>query len=279
MSAPSPEELLRREFSAAKLGWSLILLLQLTGLGLAVAASIGGASWSLLLGWLGLLTPLAVSGLRQWAQKRQVRGDSLRRSMLLQRSWDRPIARDSLLVGLADRTSVPSWDPAPLGSYYASGAKAGPRRFVNNLAESTFFTLRQAKVATRLCFFVSGVIGLFGLSLLWLLASGWQPPYQGSQLTQIPSALIAFAVGNEFLGAAFAYQSLHEVSKATLRDCAAISGKVTPPTPTELLLLLAAYDCSLAQSPPLPGILYRIQRRKLDRDWKAYGAQLSDSAQ
>lgn len=269
MSPPSIEGLVRREYSAAKLGWSAILLLQVVGLGLAVAGILGSSSWSVVLGFVGLTAPIIAASLRQWSQGHQSRGDELRRLMLVQRSLDCKTAEDPLLTGLAEQTSLPSLDPKPLGHYYDSERSAGPKRFVDNLAESAFFTVRLSRTAAFLFLMFSGIIGLGGIALLWMVANGWHLSHGSSALTQVPGALIAFAAGNEFLNAGLAFRNLKTVAASTLREC--VRMRHSHAQYVDLMLLLCTYDCALAQSPPIPGILYRLQRESLDQGWKGYG--------
>ncbi len=148
--------------------------------------------------------------------------------MLIRNSWAATVAQDTFLAALVNDTSLPSWDPEPIGEYYAC-VECRFASVLDNLAESAFFTTKLSCTVARFYLTVSMGAGVLGIVMLWALAKGWALSSGLPDPTQVPSALIAFAVGNEFFNAWLAYGNLRTVASTTCKGakpCEANRGEI-----------------------------------------------------
>jgi len=62
---------------------------------------------------------------------------------------------------------------------------------------------------------------------------------------------------------------LAAVASSTVISCETLA-RETDPTPADLTLALSAYDCAVAQAPPIPSSIYIVERERMERAWARY---------
>jgi len=267
------QEAIKQEFSAAKLGWVMIVALQVAGLAVALLALLFPRSMALVAVAAGVALPLACAGLKKYAGDRYSKGEANRRLLLLIDGWDRTFSPSESLMLAADTTALPSWDPPPAGGYYTSPRVPGAARAAHLVEESAFYSVKHATTAATLCWaaVLSGAI--VGVTLLWLAANGLFSP-AAPQIAQAAGALLAFGATSELAQMALAYGELSAAARRTVEACGPLARQATP-DPVEVAYVIGAYDCALAKCPPIPGIIYRHQRGALRSAWQAHGARIA----
>ncbi|WP_437940613.1 hypothetical protein [Sorangium sp. So ce341] len=272
-----PTEAQRREFSAAKLAWLLLLLLQLAALVLALLGVRYEKQLALETVFAGVFVPVLSVVLKKYAGDRYSKGEGLRRILAYNNGWGKSIEPSEQLLLSADTTSIPSWDPSPTDTYYNSKKPVGAARVAHIAQQSAFYTLRFAGVTMMLAaiFIVAAVVA--GSVLLILAIQGLDAAEGRSQITQFAGTLLAFSVSSEFLQLAFAYNELVSACTATVTECGKLA-KQGRPSIQSVYLAVGAYDCALAKAPPIPGLVYRLRREKVERDWYTHGDPPSNAA-
>ncbi|HEX4334358.1 MAG TPA: hypothetical protein VH062_00515 [Polyangiaceae bacterium] len=259
-------DLMRNEYSASKLRWGLVLLVQLVGVVVAVLGTGLRGPWVAVPAACTLAIPIASTLLKHWATRYQARGDDLRRSLVLADGLGRTVDAEPILIGAAEGTEVASWDPAPIGSYFNSPMPAGPGRVVHIVQQSAFFSTRHAAAAALLCFLFAGTSTSLGVALLWLFVHA-ALAMTSATVASAASALLAFGVGGEFLAVGLSFWRLQDAARATVRACGSLL-RTSTIDQSQLLAVTGGYDSAIGQAPPVPGFLYRIQRRRLEKAWR-----------
>jgi hypothetical protein len=263
--------LMRKEFAAAKVCWAGVLLLQVAALVVAVIAATMNNRLALVIAGSGLFLPMLTTVARSRASAYQERGEQIRKAFLLADGWGRKVDLGLVLVRFAHATSLPSWDTPPIGAYFNSKKPPGPQRVIHILQQSAFFTARHAGTAFWLATLAALATGTVGGGLIWVAAQGVTP---FAHATDVGAALLAFAAGGEFLSIGLAYHRLSTVAGCTVSSCEALARNESP-EPADLALALSAYDCAVAQAPPIPSLLYFIERDRLERAWATYSRRLN----
>jgi hypothetical protein len=258
--------LMRREFAAAKLCWAGVLLLQVAALVVAVVAATMNNRLALVIAGSGLFLPMFTAIVRSRASAYQERGEQIRKALLLADGWGRRVDLGLVLVRFAQATLLPGWDTPPIGTYFNSKKPPGPQRVIHILQQSAFFTARHAGTAFWLATLVALATGSVGGGMIWVAAQGATP---FAHATDVGAALLAFAAGGEFLSIGLAYHRLSTVAGCTVSCCETLARSENP-EPADLALALSAYDCAVAQAPPIPSSLYLLERVRLERAWAAY---------
>lgn len=258
---------MRDEFSVSKLCWAGVLVLQVAAIVVAILAvtKAGLTLWALI---SGALVPIFCAVLKRRGGASYDRGEKLRR--LIVRSEGLGVAPSpvELTAAAADVPGFGSLDPEPLGSYYASTRPPGPQRLAHIVAESAMFTSRLATTSERLCFLAVGIGLVVGVIRLFMfVGNAAATPIDAERAAQAASMVLAFGFTTEFAGLMFGYSDLAAGARKTLDAC----GRLAEESDVQLDVVMAAvadYDIALAKAAPLSGIVYRIQRRFLDRTWR-----------
>jgi hypothetical protein len=277
-----PEMLLsaamKREFSASKIAWAVIVAMQVGALAVAGGSFFYERRWSAVALFVGAAVPIAAAVLKQYAGVRYDLGERLRRLLVRAEGLGTPVSSTEHLLATLGKTSLPSWDPDPIGSYYSSPKPVGPARLAHIVAQSAFFTAKLTGTATILCWLpvlvgvLCGVVLLLAVVMLESASAGL-----GTKVAQAASCLIAFGFASEFYQLKTGYAELGAAARRTLEDCCALA-KEDQPRADSVWLAVGCYDQALAKAPPIPGIVYRLQRGDLDKEWAATEAALPTSA-
>lgn len=260
-------EAMKRQFSFAKLSWATILVLQVLAFGMAIVA-VNLTAWTLPALICGALVPISCTVLKRWAGTAYDRGEALRRLVVVSDGLGRPPSAVESAAAATEVPWLPSLDPDPLGSYYASTKAPGPTRLADIVAESAMFTSRLAKTSQAVCFLAVAFGLVVGVArLLVFVAHPLGTPIDAERAAQAASMVLAFGFTTEFAGLMLAYGDLAGAARRSLDTCGRLAEKVDARL-DDVMSSVADYDLALAKAPPLSGLVYRLQRTFLDGVWR-----------
>jgi hypothetical protein len=214
---------------------------------------------------------VAAFGLREAARYQYGLGEKCRRLLCLQDGLGRAPSASDLLDLAARASPIPSLDPKPLGSEFTSELPPGARRLAHILQEATFYTRTVAGLAS----WIYGLLALGGVAAtvfgLWLLVQS--PPSlfgtalpPGKGMAKAAATLLVFFATGVLAERWGSFRSLARAASSTF-DRYDHLRRGGDPDVTDVLLVMANYDAALSKAPPLPGLLYRVCRKRLHRAW------------
>lgn len=184
-----------------------------------------------------------------------------------------PRDRADALAEVSDSAiRLAGWRAAP-GAYFASMTAGSPRRLVENMRESAWWTTRIARSAEAMQKVWVWVFGLLGAGILAVTALRPGVPQQGlAAFLTTPSFVIAvllFLFTSGPYKRIGEYRSFHEAAKEI--DARAERLLDAPERITEAVARQLAADYHLARkgSPLLPGFIWSMRQRKLNQLWSA----------
>lgn len=267
--------MMAREFSAAKLLWTVIVLLQVVLLSCSLAASSASGTRLLVLGGAVLVIPIASTLLRWRAQTYQDRGERLRRDYVWQDALGKAPDPAMSLATAAKATHLPKLDPDSVGQYFASQAPPGLRRLAENLAESAFYTWRISALTSYFCaaLAVGGMLTAV-LTLWWAIQVGVpaakpQPALHEAALrvARLFADLFGFLAAGIFAELWWSYRSLSKEADCAFQESVRIK-KDEALDATSLFGIVSNYDTALAKTPPLPGSIKWLCAKQLAKLWE-----------
>jgi hypothetical protein len=156
-------------------------------------------------------------------------------------------------------------------AYFASQTPGSPRRLVENMRETAWWTKRIARSAEAMQKLWVGLFGILGAGVLAVSALRPGAPQQGlSGFLTTPSFVIAvllFLFTSGPYKRIGEYRAFHEAAKDV--DARAERMLDAPERITEATARQLAADYHLARkgSPLLPGFIWSMRQRKLNRLW------------
>ncbi|MCA9647266.1 MAG: hypothetical protein KC492_41540, partial [Myxococcales bacterium] len=161
--------------------------------------------------------------------------------------------------------------PPPIGEYFDSPHPTGARRTAHIVEQAAFFTVRHASTMATVCLMLTALCFGIGVALLWLVANGQASPSAEPAFTQAAGALLAFVPTSEFLSLWSGYTRLRSVARRAVEHCGALARQESPDD-EHVAFVVGSYDAGLAQGPPVPGLIYRLERDRLERAWAQHEA-------
>jgi hypothetical protein len=154
-----------------------------------------------------------------------------------------------------------------VGKYYASEKVPSVARFLDDVAESAFWTQKVAYFAgSAILAVVLVAAGISVFSLLGFVTAGLAP----AKLKIMAEALVVtlgFIVTSELLFLSLEYFGLSENACRKL-SAAFMQLELGPGDRDAALLLFGEYNCALASAPPLPNFIYKLLQQKLIVAWE-----------
>lgn len=269
---------MRNDYSGAKRYWCWLLGVQ----GGLTAASFAGVllPWPLasaVVGALGLAGSAFLFWLRMKADENYEHAEAIRRLTLLEDALGvlpDPADVARLVAGTTDRASD---DPVPMGKYYNSDLRQGPRRLAHLLWESAHFTTVQARSVSQYCRVVAvtgaGSILLFFFVMLTIGSHSahdaqtgpWSVVHGAKFAAAAGTLLTMFGLGT-FAELARNFGSLASAAEITCRRCEALV--LDAGTSLErVLFALEEYNCAMARTAPIPSYIWKRSQKKLTDSW------------
>jgi hypothetical protein len=267
----SLQPLMQREYSAAKLWLRIAGLVQFGALLVAIVPLVHKTPVTVVAAAIAALgVPILIFLLRGASSPHHVRGEQLRRLLLVQDGWGHEPPRAELADLVATGTNLHSLDPKPIGPYFSSKAPIGNRRLVENLQESAFYTKGNAALAARI-YRMAAVVGLLlvaGLIYYWLNSYFGARDSGATDYAQIYSTLVTFFVAGYLAESSQAFAELRNEAEYVYQQAEALQLSSAAPDTHDAYALLLRYSCATTRAAPLPGLVYRRTRNRLDAAWR-----------
>jgi hypothetical protein len=271
VSTPSPlRGILSAWFSRAKLCWGV-------GLGAQLVASLVGAvsvlanqaslELALLVGIVACIAAIAV-----WRSEiLRSRAESLLRHVELEDAFgwtvEPKILADTVSSAIALRDKVTTRGREQ-GEFFRSTPAAGPRRGLENLRESAWWTQHLASFMGRSA---AAAVIILGLTSLWslLLAASAIGTTGPLALSNIVTAVLAIVLTANLVRLPFDYFALAAAGREYDRKAsdALVRGDLSE---SDVLRMVTDYQLERAKAPLLPDWVWRLRRESLNVIWNTY---------
>lgn len=180
----------------------------------------------------------------------------------------------------ADTRAEASWTAlrfakqANTSPYYTSSEPQGPKRLLDNVQESIFFTRYISSAASNWLWFITTVVFLVGIGAL--ISAILAVPQQNVQVAIAKGAistLLVVAAGLS-LQEALTYGRL--AKRCEILDERAESMRREQLSIEVVLKLICDYECALLSAPLLPEIIYNRKKNRLNTLWEGRIAGQND---
>ncbi|HYW06494.1 MAG TPA: hypothetical protein VE913_06040 [Longimicrobium sp.] len=271
MSVPEPEirALSQALFGMAKWASRLALTSEVVALVFSARLAIARApEWTSvpLLALLALVTFLFRGLADAWRDQ----ADEQLRKLDLADGLGRPIsARDCAdLMANAPRLAVWLSRRRPAESYFASASTGSPRRLVENLRESAWWTWhlgRTAEWLQKVWLIVFGTFGVGTLAMQAIRPGG----FSGGFLTKpsLAVALLLFLFTSGPYGRLGKFRSLHEAAHDVEMKAGHLLDHPERIDESKALLLAGDYHLARKGAPLLSSLVWRLRKAELNRLW------------
>jgi len=154
------------------------------------------------------------------------------------------------------------------GQYFSSEEAKGVPRFLDDIAESAFWTDYVAAWTSRGGFVLAGVGILLTFIALVELASAGMGADRMKAFAEAAIITLGFVVTGELLVLSLQY---HYLSRKANEKMGAAGTQLSESSADRerALLLFGEYNCALAGAPPLPTFIYQLLQKKLNTAWAA----------
>lgn len=152
-------------------------------------------------------------------------------------------------------------------NFYDTEEPPGPRRLVQMLRESSWWSERLARLAFRLSLglvIVLGVTSLYAISFADLLRGG---PLTRAQLVSLNTSLICLVFSGNLAWLVVGYSALRDAASATYERLDALAAQAVP-TQAAVLSAVMSYQFARAAAPPVPDWVWRLRRAVLNETWR-----------
>jgi len=259
---PDLLRVMRAEFGVSKRCWNITLQAQIGMLllGWLVPYLSFAPAWAW--GIAGLVISIMAIMMKYLGDQHYDRGERARRLAFRQEGLGRPLHPEDLLLTLATSPTRAPADPPPIGRYFGSSRDVGPRKVLDNLYESSFYT-HQVASTVRNDFGIVCAIGLFGAFALLRATAGRSGLSSASEdFGRIVTDVVSFFAAGAFLEAALVYHQLSRSAERTFQRCGVLEAGADVPE-AAVFEEVAEYDCALAKARPLPTWAYRLRRKQM----------------
>ena len=254
--------------------WWASLALVATGIAAATTVITGAVPEHSIAATLATIASIgtpALASVARWISGEYAgKGDTCRRLVLYHDAMGKPIdAAVGRHVALWSRRSVSSVTTNP---YFASDRQLGPRRLVEDVCESAFFTEELARITAKFGFIVVGIF--VGVPVLAWVAFSDVRIAVSKQASLVLGALAILTVGvlvAEVFVHALHYMRLSKDSTDVSRRASDLA-RDAEPTAADAFQLAEDYSIALARNLPILNWLYEREKPRIEA---AYNQSLS----
>ena len=154
-------------------------------------------------------------------------------------------------------------------TYYASNAPPGPRRLIEIIEESSFWT---ADLAESMANFLDGAI-FVAIFLLFIASYAALETGRTASFSDAAGKILLVVATVCFAGDTTQlkskYHELAEAAKHITDQCTVVKSKPASELLREAMILTDEYNCALASAPIIPEIMYSLRRDRLNSAWSA----------
>ncbi|WP_200258345.1 hypothetical protein [Halorhodospira neutriphila] len=261
------ERLKSKYYLYAKRLWSIGIILQ-------ISVAIGSAALTIF-GvrdvWASLfLVLVAASGIfaSWWASRSLSVADTLQRSFefgsLLGWETRNTYIRDALASAKLDESNLLDDNGK---SYWNSVDSPGPRRVLNGVIESAFFSKHLSNSMTRICYTLATLVLVSAFIALLGVAESGLPMSQKGRIAGEVATVASFVVLGRILQLGWNYAAFSSHCDKIINYAEPLLAKKEPLL-SESVLVLSDYQAGRRDAPPLPDRLYKLRRAKLNQLWQ-----------
>lgn len=276
-----------KEFSAAKLYWAVIIILQVVLMACScLSTSMDSGPKLVVLGGVMLAIPVLTMPLKRLAASHHTRGETARRLLTLQSGLGHEPQKSDLLLIEADATILPNLDPKSIGNYFDSTLPTGYSRLAHITEESAFYTRKIARVSAYFCAALTLVGTLISIGVLWIgiqtipltaqtqIGNAWMT---SQRIAKLFSLLFGFFAAGTFLELWFAYNDLANAAHKVFERCDSLAC-AKEINAVAIFWEVGNYDTALAKAPPLPGVIKWLCAKKLSAAWSRHMSRQAKNA-
>lgn len=264
---------MRVEYARSKT-WFFRATLINAGLYVAAVLSLLVAGWvTQVIGILTVVAQVTYFWLRRVYTQHYSMAERIRRMAMLKDGLEvQP--NDLEIAELLDQTGGATDTEAPFSEpYYASTEKVGPRRLIDILRESAFFTRGLAGTCSLVFFLVTAIGFAATVVAGWMLVtmSGVSGPTL-ELIAQSAVIFMAFWASGDALDVALRFSDLARTTGVILSRCQEALASGRADEKGLALVLLGEYNCAVLEAPPIPNAIYRFRQEKLNYAWRNKGS-------
>ena len=262
----------REENETAKTWWWVARALQIAVLVIGIVVAI----WDILPAELALVASLVTIGsaIAQWiSDHRKGSAQAIHRKFefLDALGWEVSSQELRNLHVTLPKGVKAKLDKSPNSpyTYFASKTPRSPRRLMENLTESSFFSRHLAMRSAQIFGFITLVI--FILTILMLLLALQSSPSQATGIVtaKIFVAVLGFLFTAGFIRLTYDFYRFSQISsRAEDNACALLKQKEIELE--EAIKLYHEYQLARAGSPLIPTLVWKSMRDELNRRWEQY---------
>lgn len=154
-------------------------------------------------------------------------------------------------------------------TYFASKTARSPRRLMENLTESTFFSRHLAARSAQIFGFITIVIFILAIGMLLLTLQASPSQSTGIVTAKIFVAVLGFLFTAGFIRLTYDFYRFSQVSsRAEDNACALL--KQRDIELEEAIKLYHEYQLARAGSPLIPTLVWKYMRDELNKRWEQY---------
>lgn len=265
-----PRNTVKSIFDEAKLCWGTSLIMKVGAAGLGVfyiACHVTAA-----LAPFTVAVIAAASELFQWRSD-ILRGhaEGLKRKIEYHDAFGWPISNMDLSDQLAQMTNKKREAIAKSvrENYFACREAQGPKRAVENLQESAWWSKHLSANMLTLCGIIMVCLFFGSFAVLVISASTIKNYTTLESVSRVVTAVLAFIVSLGLTRMIVGYYNFNKKSENAERG-AALLLKNDKVDDTDALKLLHEYQIARASAPPIPDRLWKIRRDTLNELWDKY---------
>lgn len=157
--------------------------------------------------------------------------------------------------------------------YYASQAPKSPRRLIENLEESAWWTKHlSSKMVTYTFLFVLTMLSLSFIALVTILNSAASYSFERNVARAVVS-VIAFLFSGGMIRLWLDYRQLNENAARAENIASQILARPDDPDIVDVARVIKEYQIARASSPLIPDWVFKQSHSSLDIMWKRYRAR------
>lgn len=211
---------------------------------------------------LSFIAALAQLGLiysRYECRTRYDSAEAIRRLALLEHGIGLEISGEELAKIHARVGNPEAASPSYAGEYFSAAGAATVKKLFSDVRESAFFTGENATTTAKLFIFCSLAGCLASVALLIACIQGGLSPSNLEVISRAVVAGLAFCAAGEFVSLGADFYGLAATCR-TIVDA-------TPSSSEDSIRIAMDYNCATIQAPPIPEIIYRWNRDRLNKAW------------
>ncbi len=220
---------------------------------------------------IAALAPFLAAAARRFSGTLAARADLCRRAFLYRSSLGIELEPDQLRLVALWPSNIPLNKITASSPYFSSTTPVGPDRLAEAVGESAFYTAELARIMGNVGI---GLVLLVAVLIFAALSALSSIPFDATTLSKISVIIAIVATGTlallfgEILVTALGYKSLEEDSLEVFRSATHFAG-LADKTAVTAIRIAETYSIALAANLPIPNFLYRWNRDRIDRAYKA----------